>query len=371
MLASVSSEADRLVRARVRELGFTRVGVARADEPVDLDHARYEGFLAAGYHGQMSYLGENREARRTLDGESIMRGARTVVCVAESYAAPPAELSTGELREDREPRVLEGIARYARGRDYHKHLRRRLRKLAAFIRRLGPGVRARPTTDTAPVLERAWASRAGLGFVGKNGMLIAPGLGSFVLLGEVVTTLELTPDVPIGERCGSCTACLQACPTDAFAAPFVLDARKCISYLTIELRGPVPEEHRAGIGEHLFGCDACQEVCPFNRGVNPARRALPAYAPLERWTRSSVEELTWIDDADWEKLKECSPIGRATKAGLERNAVTVLANLRNPRYRKLFERLAASHSDPAVREHAAWALALLEPAAKQDREAPP
>ena len=186
----------------------------------------------------MGYLADAREARRRLDTDAILEGARSVICVAERYVrggAPPGEAGK---RGRGWSRVVQAIARYARGHDYHNHLRRRLRKLAAFVRTLGEGVEARPICDDAPVLERAWAARAGLGFVGKNGLLIAPGVGSFVLLGEVVTTLALLPDTPMAERCGSCTLCLDACPTGAFDAPFVLDPRRCISYLTIELRGP-------------------------------------------------------------------------------------------------------------------------------------
>src|SRR5262249_18003347 len=148
------------------------------------------------------------------------------------------------------------IARYARGRDYHNGVRKKLRRLAAFVR--GLGADARPLIDDAPILERAWAARAGLGFVGKNGMGIVPGTGSLLALGEGVTTLALTPDTPIDERCGTCTRCLDACPTHAFTRPFVLDARRCVSYLTIEKRGAIEDSLREGVGEHLFGCDDCQ-----------------------------------------------------------------------------------------------------------------
>jgi epoxyqueuosine reductase len=250
------------------------------------------------------------------------------------------------------------IARYARGGDYHNHLRRRVRKLAAFMRTLGTGTRARPMTDDAPILERAWAARAGLGFVGKNGLLIVPGLGSFVLLGEVVTTLELRPDVPMAERCGSCTLCLDACPTGAFERAFVLDPRRCIAYLTIELRGAMPSDLRSSVGEHLFGCDVCQDVCPYNRarqGPVPSR-----YFPLERWRELSLEQLVDLDDEQFRKLTEGSPLKRATRPGLSRNAVAVLAGRRDPRYRALLERVAAGHADTIVREHAAWGLALYD-----------
>jgi epoxyqueuosine reductase len=226
---------------------------------------------------------------------------------------------------------------------------------------LGDGIRARPLCDEEPVLERAWAARAGLGFVGKNGLLIVPGTGSFVLLGEVVTTLELEADSPIPERCGACTRCLDACPTSAFEAPFVLDPRRCVAYLTIEHRSPVAEELRSGLGEHLFGCDDCQTVCPFNAGLG--RRASvsgqppdPRLAPDPRWADVAVEDLLALDDEGFRRLREGSPIGRATRAGLARNAALVLGNRGDPRATGALEEAKTSHDAPAVREAAAWAL---------------
>src|SRR5689334_20040117 len=283
-MTSIVGELSRLVREKARALGFAHVGVASASGPLEPDFGRYEAFVDAGKHGTMAYLAEAREARRRLDTSAILEGARSVVCVAESYAGvSPSASDEG---------IVQHIARYARGSDYHNHLRRRVRKLAAFMRTLEKDARARPMTDDAPVLERAWAARAGLGFIGKNGLLIVPGLGSFVLLGEVVTTLELVPDLPMAERCGSCTLCLDACPTEAFDRAFVLDPRRCISYLTIELRGAMPAEQRLGVGEHLFGCDVCQDVCPYNRARH--EEVPPRYLPLERWRELSLEELVFL-----------------------------------------------------------------------------
>jgi epoxyqueuosine reductase len=345
-------EFDKLVRERARALGFAVVGVASAADPIEPDFGRYEAFIDAGKHGKMGYLADAREARRRLDTDAILEGARSIVCVAESYAGvEPAADDRG---------IVDHIARYARGGDYHNHLRRRVRKLAAFLRTLGEGTRARPMTDDAPVLERAWAARAGLGFIGKNGLLIVPGLGSFVLLGEVVTTLLLEPDVSMPERCGSCTLCLDACPTGAFDRAFVLDPRRCISYLTIELRGAMPEGLRQGVGEHLFGCDVCQDVCPYNRArTGPVSQR---YWPLERWRELSLEELAFLDEERFRVLTEGSPLKRATRHGLARNAVTVLAGRRDSRYRNFLERVAREHPDGDVREHAAWGLTLLAPA---------
>ena len=347
-------DVDQLVRERARALGFAEVGVASATGAIEPDFGRYEAFVDGGKHGEMAYLAEAREARRRLDTAAILEGARSIVCVAEGYAGVDSTAS--------DEGIVRHIARYARGGDYHNHLRRRVRKLAAFIRTLGEGTRARPMTDDAPVLERAWAARAGLGFVGKNGLLIVPGLGSFVLLGEVVTTLELRSDVPMAERCGSCTLCLDACPTRAFERAFVLDPRRCIAYLTIELRGAMPADLRPEVGEHLFGCDVCQEVCPYNRareGAAPSR-----YLPLERWRELSLEQLVDLDDEQFRRLTEGSPLKRATRQGLSRNAIAILAGRRDPRHRALLERVAREHGDPVVREHAAWGLAF------HDREGP-
>ena len=182
------------IEEKARALGFDAFGVARADEPLELEHARYVDFIARGLHGTMGYLAEDPEARRRLDGEAILPGARSVISVARRYARADA---------DTDPETTKLVARYARGQDYHNYLRKKLRLLAKFVRTLGPDVRARPLLDEEPILERAWASRAGLGFVGKHGLVIIPGQGSFVLLGEVVTTLELPSDTPMTERCAS------------------------------------------------------------------------------------------------------------------------------------------------------------------------
>lgn len=362
---SPSDPKARLV-AEARRLGFDAVGIARADVPLDQDFARYEAFVDAGMHGEMGWLAELPEARRRLDGEHVLAGAKSVVCLARRYARPAEE-------EAHDPEVARAIARYARGRDYHNGMRKKLRKLAAFVRRLGEEVvgapaEARPLCDEEPVLERAWAARAGLGFVGKNGLLIVPGTGSLVLLGEVVTTLELEPDPPIPERCGACTRCLDACPTGAFPRPFVLDARKCVAYLTIEHRSAIPEELRDGVGGHLFGCDDCQTVCPFNaRALGPNGPPLgdPRFAPDARWSEATFEALLSLDDEGFVRLREGSPVGRATRAGLARNAALVLASRATGQpsdcaAREALRRAAESHDDAVVREAASWALARLD-----------
>jgi epoxyqueuosine reductase len=352
-------DRERILTTRVKveagRLGFDVVGIARADVSLDRDVEHYESFIAAQRHGEMRWLARNSDVRARLDGDGVLRGAKSVVCVARRY-----QRATEHEAQDAE--TARAIARYARGRDYHGFLRRKVRLLAKFLRALGTPenpVRARPLCDDAPVLERAWAARAGLGFVGKNGMLIVPGVGSMVLLGEVVTTLRLEPGNPIAERCGACTRCLDACPTKAFVAPFVLDARRCISYLTIEHPGAIPLELREATGGHLFGCDDCQTVCPFNAGSGSraprADRGGGPFAPLERWSRVHLEGLLSLDDAAWRAVSEGSPLKRSGRTGLARNAAIALGNRGDPSALPAL-RAAASGSDEAiVREAAAWA----------------
>lgn len=309
---ALESLEDR-IRARAAELRFDAIGFADATVPLDEDYARFRAFLAAGMHGDMAYLADHGDARRGVASPGILEGARTVICLARRY-------DRGEDAERGDPPLAQRVARYARGRDYHTFLRKRLGQLAAFVRTLAPGVEARALCDTAPVLERAWAARAGLGFVGKNGMLIVPGQGSFCLLGEVVTTLALDGvGTPIGERCGACTACLDACPTDAFSAPFVLDPRRCIAYATIEARSPPPPELDVRMGEHLFGCDDCQTACPYNRVPPPPPASTKPFEPHSLWDSMTLEDFQRLDEASWRALTG-TPIRRATRAGMARNA---------------------------------------------------
>lgn len=300
------------IRARAQALGFDAVGFARADVPLDEDHARLRRFLDEGMAGEMEYLSEHAEARRRLDTASILEGAKSVICLARRY----------DRDERDDPPLARRIARYARGQDYHGFLKKRLGKLAADLRALG--AEARALCDTAPVLERAWARRAGLGFVGKNGMIILPGAGSYCLIGEVVTTLSFSEGdygTPMAERCGSCTACLDACPTEAFVEPFVLEPRRCVSYWTIESRSLPPEPLWDALGEHLFGCDRCQEVCPYNHIAPPPAERTAPFAPHARWGDVDLETLARLDEPTWQQLSRGTPVRRATRRGLTRNAV--------------------------------------------------
>jgi epoxyqueuosine reductase len=346
------------VRARALALGFTRVGVAAARR-LDEDFSRYERYLDEGLHGTMAYLAEHRAARARVDGPEILEGARSVIVCAMDYRHAPDEAAVAEGRLSPGLRGGGVVARYARGADYHNFLRKRLRKLAEFVRR-ACGAQARPVVDTAPILERAWARLAGVGFVGKNGCVIAPGVGSFVLLGEVVTTADLAPDEPMDSRCGACTLCLDACPTRAFVRPFVLDAGRCVSFLTIEHRGAIPEPLREGVGEHLFGCDVCQDVCPYNKTrPGPADPSAP-FALGARWSARDLPSLLGLDDAGFAALTEGSPLARTGREGLIRNALTALGNIGTPAHIPSLRATVAREESPALREAALWAIARIE-----------
>lgn len=345
------------IALRAAELGFDAMAIADATQPLDEDFARYEAFVAAQMHGAMGYLADHGDVRRCLNDERILPGARSVLCLARRYRRP---------NETDDPALAQHVARYARGRDYHNFLRKKLRQLAAFVEELGTAeapVRARALCDTAPVLERAWAARSGLGFVGKNGMLIVPGQGSMVLLGEVVTTLALVPGTPMNERCGSCTRCLDACPTNAFVGPWVLDARQCLAYTTIEWRGPVDPSLREATGEHLFGCDDCQTVCPFNAGarawVAQDKQAEP-FTPLGKWAALDLVGLLELDPVAFRDVFEGSPMGRPGWEGLLRNAALVLGNRGDPDALPVLERVAQEHPSAVVRDAAQWAIARLK-----------
>jgi len=341
-------------KATGRRLGFDLVAVGPADPP---EHgAAFEAWLDAGYAGTMGYLERGRAKR--LDPRRVLAGARSVVACALNY-------HQGDGGPDH-------VARYARGADYHAVMEPRLRALLADLEAAAPGVTGRVYVDTGPVLERELAGRAGLGWVGKNTMLLHPGLGSYFFIGVVLTTAELAFDAPLPDRCGTCTRCLEACPTGAFVGPYVLDARRCISYLTIEHRGPIPLELREGVGTLAFGCDVCQAVCPWNR-----QAPLTAEAAFLARELPGLTELVTLTEADYRvRLKE-SPLRRARRRGLGRNAAVALGNAGDRGAGSALTQ-ALADPEPEVRRHAAWALGRLGgPAARvalgaaRDREADP
>ncbi|HEV8472652.1 MAG TPA: tRNA epoxyqueuosine(34) reductase QueG [Methylomirabilota bacterium] len=296
-----------VVRDRARELGFDRVAFGPAGAPA---HAEaFERWLDAGCAGTMDYLAETRAER--LDPARLLPGCRSVIAVALNYA-----------RDGDDP-DWRGVARYARGADYHRVMRPRLHALRDFVS-AAAGAESRASLDTSAVLERDLAAAAGLGWIGKNTNLIAPGLGSYFFIGLVLTTADLPHDDVVADHCGTCTACLTACPTGALPAPYALDARRCIAYLTIEHRGAIAEEFHAPIGDWLFGCDICQDVCPWNRHAPATRDA--ALAPGT--PPPPPETLVAMTEADFQAHFRGSPLKRARREGLARNAAIVLANRR-------------------------------------------
>jgi epoxyqueuosine reductase len=328
------------VKDEARALGFDRVAIGPATAPAH--GAAFEAWLDAGYAGTMAYLARGREDR--LDPARLLPGARGVVAVALSYKPAAGDPS------------WRGVASYARGRDYHDVLRERLTALGGFLgQAAGDETRTRVAVDTSAVLERDLAARAGLGWIGKNTNLLAPDLGSLFFIGVVLTTAALEFDDALPDRCGTCTACLDACPTRAFVAPYVLDARRCISYLTIEHRGDVDDALRPGIGEWLFGCDVCQDVCPWNAKASPSRE--PAFAP-ERPLESPGEWLSLTPEAFRARFRG-SAMSRAKRAGLARNAALVLGN-RGDRTDLPALTRALGDDDPSVRDAARWAIARID-----------
>lgn len=344
---TASLELTRELKARAASLGFTRSGVARV-EPFGRDADALRAFVGSNRHGSMKWLADTVDVRLDPGHPAMLSGTRSVLALASSYARDDGDVGPA-------PGV---VARYARGRDYHNVIGTRAKKLAAYLRTLG--FRARSSVDSMPVLERAWAQRAGLGFIGKNACLIVPGVGSHVLLSMVITDAELTADAPMDEKCGSCTRCLDACPTEAFVGERSLDARKCISYLTIEHRGPIEPALRPKLGTWFLGCDVCQDVCPFNRGALPPADATAPFAPDPRWARDAASLLT-MTEAEFEPWSLGSPVRRLGLENAARNAALVLGNAPDgKRHLPVLQRAATEHPSEVVREAASWATARLE-----------
>ncbi len=332
------------LKEKARELGFALSGVAPA---TDADgFARFEAWLDRGFAGEMSYLPKLREEHR--HPSSILDGVRSVLMVGLEYASAPQQGAYA-------PRSPQGkVASYAQGPDYHRFIWDRLNTLAAWLEAEAPGCHTEAVADTAPLLERDFARRAGLGWVGKNTMLINTRRGSFFFLGAVLTDIELVPDSPSsGPHCGTCTACLDACPTNAFPEPNVLDATKCISYLTIELRSEIPVELREPTGNWLYGCDVCQDVCPWNRAAEARSPAFPHDPELA--TFDPVELLS-LDAAAFRARFKKTSLFRTRRAGLLRNAAVVLGNVGDERALPAMENALTDEED-VIRDAAAWAIA--------------
>lgn len=336
------------IAALARELGFHRAAIVPVEAP--RRHALYTSWITAGHAGEMTYLAQPEHIAQRGDLRSVLASAQSLVVVALAYdrndPVPPSALLRGR------------IARYARGDDYHMIMRDKLVALAERLaQRIGRPVATRPCVDSAPILEREWAERGGLGFVAKNTMLIAPGLGSYVVLGELLVDVALAPTAPESPpkpRCGSCRSCLDACPTGAFVDAYVLDARRCISYLTIEHEGIIPRELRASMGTWVFGCDVCQEVCPFNAGTGEP--ADPALTP--RSVEHALPDLVALAAKGANQVRQLvkrTALRRISRDILLRNVAIALGNTGSPDAIPALTSLLSNRS-PLVRAHAVWGL---------------
>ncbi len=343
---TTASKHTALLKRLALEAGFDGAGVAPAWPPPHA--AAFRRWLERGFAAQMGFLSRHVDVR--LDPRRLLPGARSVACLAVTYHGRWDE--TKPAGSTAKP--VGRVARYARGLDYHRVLRRRLDDLAARLRDdIDASFEVRPFVDTAPILERDLAAAAGLGWIGKNSMLIVPRLGSYTYLAGLVTTLELDPDAPLPDRCGRCRRCIDACPTGAIVEPYVVDARRCLSYLTIEHRDAIPEEFRPALGDRVFGCDACQAVCPHNR-----RAPVTDDADWQATGDAATPDLAGMVNGSREAYLALTR-GRATRRAkhwmLRRNAAVALGNVGSADHADVL-RLATADDDPNVAEHAAWAL---------------
>jgi epoxyqueuosine reductase len=335
------------IRKLAAQCGFEIAGVARAEPVAELGW--YQDWISAGFAGEMRYLTDRRAAVRD-DPRNLLPSAQSVICAGKLYNTP-WPYTTCFNDEERA-----WISRYAWGSDYHEEIRRGLAQLDRLLRDRAGDFESRICVDTAPLLERSYARLAGLGWIAKNTCLINQQIGSWLFLGELLVSIAIPEDAPPPDRCGSCTRCIDACPTTAIvplegSGQYFIDSRLCISYFTIELRGPVPEENRAGIGGHVFGCDICQDVCPWNRKAPVTGEA--AYQPKE--FAPFLARLASLTEREFSAMYEGTPVTRSRYSGFLRNVAIAMGNRALPEFRGPLEKLAAS-DDPLVVEHARWAL---------------
>lgn len=354
-------------RARLGALGFDAVRVASLTPPL---HDGLTAWLASGMHADMQWM--ERTAAKRLDPQRVLPGAKSIVMLGVNYWS-------GKIPNQKSATKNPVWARYARHEDYHDTMKPGLVAAGMALEEIFGADRDdyRYYVDTGPVLEREWAARAGLGFVGKNAMLISRDHGNWLLMAAILTKLELEPDEPIRKKisaphggsqigllCGKCTRCLDACPTDAFAAPGVVDARRCISYQTIENKGVIPRELRAGIGQRIYGCDVCLDVCPWNRFAQDGRKLL--LAARDEMAELSVREILELTPVSYAEVFRRTPIKRLKLTGLLRNACIVAGNSGDASLLPALVRLATSHESALVRAHAVWAVFRLGGGAELD-----
>jgi epoxyqueuosine reductase len=304
------------LKRRATEEGFDLVGVAEAAKAQSASN--FEEWLDIGMHGEMGYMARTRRVRS--DPRLLLPGSNSVIAVAMSYRCDQADSSALVSGDGRV-----WVSRYAWGRDYHRILKKKLVRLGRWLADRRPGAQWRACVDTAPILEREWAARAGLGWIGKNTLLLNRELGSELFLGILLTDQKLVPDRPRPEHCGTCTACLDACPTSAFPEPMVLDARRCVGYLTVEHRSAIPEEFRSGIGAMIAGCDICQEVCPWTRRAPTDLH--PEFAPADRRLRPKIEGLEKLDEEGYAEWRKGSALNRIRFEQFRRNLEVARENL--------------------------------------------
>ncbi|UCF20519.1 MAG: tRNA epoxyqueuosine(34) reductase QueG [Gemmatimonadota bacterium] len=333
------------VKRRARALGFDLVGIAPAERPAHADF--YIEWLRRGYGGEMHYMARPDAVRRRLEPVETLPGARSIIVVALNYHLPDDGLPAGPERGI--------VARYALGNDYHRIFEEKLGRLAdALAELVGHEVNARAYVDYGPVLERGHAQRAGLGWIGKNTMLIHPRIGSFLFLGEILTDAALQPDAPfLPDHWGTCERCIEACPTGAITSARQLDARLCISYLTIELRGPIPRPLRPLIGSRIFGCDICQDVCPWNDAI--PRSGELGFTPREAVIGPRLVELMYLSEEDFHHRFQGTALTRCKRRGLLRNVAVAIGNWADPSALPALIR-GLHDEEPLVRGHCAWAL---------------
>lgn len=343
-----TTTATQTTKALARELGFDLVGITSADAFPDDERIALER-VRRGLMDGLPWFNEER-VRRGCRPQDVLPGARSIIAVAMSYLTEDAPTTDGALRGK--------IARYAWGRDYHRVMERRMKALVTGLsERLGRDVRTKAYVDTGPMLDRAVAERAGIGWYGKNTNILTGGRGSWVVLGQVVTDLELVPDESLKKTCGQCSMCIDQCPTGAIIAPYVVDNTRCISYLTIECRGPIPRDLRPLVGNWVFGCDICQDVCPVNRKAQATtepgfQRGEHGFAALE------LLQLLNMTEGEFQERFRGSAIRRAKRVGLLRNVCVALGNLGDSRAVQALSQ-ALYHDEPLVRGHASWALGRL------------
>ena len=350
-MASSILHVESIVKRAARQAGFDLAGIAPASDSPELQS--FPEWIDAGYAGDMKYM-EARDEQGFLKRASLSRvapWARSVVVCAINYNTDHP-YST----EVQDP-SRGWISRYAWSReDYHEAVLRRLQEVEDALHQAaeesGLELTTRSYVDTGPIVERVFAKYAGVGWIGKNTCIINQHMGSWLFLGVILTSLELTPDLPAPDRCGTCTRCIEACPTDAILAPYQLDSSRCISYLTIEKRGSIPEELRAGMGRHIFGCDICQDVCPWNRKA-PTTSA-PEFSPREGFVNPALDWLAEISAEDFQQVFRRSPIRRAKRSGLRRNAAIAMGNSGRQDFLALLEDLSEDE-DESVAESARWA----------------